>query len=68
MSIEKRNFKYPLTCCSINDIFKEDSDLFNRAITCAVNGSNIYEIVRIISLEIFFLNYIFVFFRVVIKK
>jgi hypothetical protein len=38
-SIEHKNFKYPLTCCPINDNWIS-------VISCAINGSNIYEIVR----------------------
>jgi len=38
MPIENRNFKYPLTCCPINGVV-------NKAISCAINGSYIYEIV-----------------------
>ncbi len=38
--IENRNFKYPLTCCPINDILNKD-----RVMSCAINGSDIYEIV-----------------------
>ncbi len=43
--IENRNFKYPLTCCPINYISNKDRILFNRVMSCAINGSDIYEIV-----------------------
>jgi hypothetical protein len=45
MPIENKNFKYPLTCCPINDIFNKDWRIFNKVISCAINGSDIYEIV-----------------------
>jgi hypothetical protein len=38
MPIKNRYFKYPLTCCPINDNFHE-------VISCAINGSDMYEIV-----------------------
>ena len=43
MPIEYKNFKYPLTCCPINST---DSIAFNRTLSCAINGLDIYEIVR----------------------
>ncbi|CAF0803744.1 unnamed protein product [Rotaria sordida] len=44
MSIENRNFKYPLTCCPINNISNKDWQLSQKAILCALHGSDIYEI------------------------
>jgi len=42
MPIEYQNFKYPLTCCSMSNT---DSIVFNRILSCTINGSDIYEIV-----------------------
>jgi hypothetical protein len=42
MPIENQNFKYPLTCCPMSNT---DSIVFNRILSCAINGSDIYEIV-----------------------
>jgi hypothetical protein len=45
MPIENRYFKYPLACCPINGMVNKNWTVFNRAISCAINGSDIYEIV-----------------------
>ncbi|CAF3475507.1 unnamed protein product [Rotaria sp. Silwood1] len=44
MSMENRNFKYPLTCCSINTISNRDWQLSQKVISCALHGNDIYEI------------------------
>ncbi|CAF2478125.1 unnamed protein product [Rotaria sp. Silwood2] len=44
MSIENKNFKYPLTCCPINNISNKDWQLSQEAISCALHGNNIYAI------------------------
>ncbi len=41
MPIENKNFKYPLTCCPIN----KNWTVINSIISCAINGSDIYETV-----------------------
>ncbi|CAF2057656.1 unnamed protein product [Rotaria magnacalcarata] len=45
MSMEKKDFKYPLTCCPMNSNSSgKDLQVFQKAINCAINGSDIYEI------------------------
>jgi hypothetical protein len=43
-----RNFKYPLTCCNISNVFTTNGNNFNyqqleSASYCAINGTNIYQ-------------------------
>ncbi|CAF3418808.1 unnamed protein product [Rotaria socialis] len=45
MSIEKKDFKYPLTCCPTSRSSSEkDLQIFQKALNCAIHGSGIYEI------------------------
>lgn len=43
---ESVDFKYPLTCCPIHEKFNIDSKVFTRVLSCAINGNDIYEMVR----------------------
>lgn len=45
MIIENKNFKYPLTCCPMDNISTKNSTALNRLISCAINGTDTYEIV-----------------------
>ena len=58
--IESGDFKYPLTCCPINKNFNINSKVFNRVLSCTMNGNGIYEMVRrdFISNEKFFLSHL----------
>ncbi|CAF3726340.1 unnamed protein product [Rotaria sordida] len=44
MAIENKNFKYPLTCCPINNISNQNWHLSQKVISCALQGNDIYEI------------------------
>ena len=48
MSNESRTFKYPITCCSIGDVFQSNwnnlpADDFKKATNCAQTGNGIYQ-------------------------
>lgn len=44
--MEYGEFKYPLTCCAMDEKFNIHSKVFNRVLTCAIHGYDIYEMVR----------------------
>ena len=53
MPIVAREFRYPLTCCPLNKIRDNwknlPTDQLQQAATCALYGTNIYEIVNLFS-------------------
>ena len=46
MPMGDKHFKYPLTCCPINNSFNTDAIVFHNVLSCALNGSGVYDIVR----------------------
>ncbi|CAF1306991.1 unnamed protein product [Adineta ricciae] len=43
MTIDQQTFKYPLTCCPIDELSKNKKNSLSRIVSCAVDGTNVYE-------------------------